>query len=66
MILQGLKQHLSLKRSDFALGHADQSGLVASLDWIVSRQALCHLIEPERTFELWRYWLKPSGHVQYD
>jgi SAM-dependent methyltransferase len=65
MIEQALKRNALLKRADFILGHADDSGLFESesFDWIVSRQVLCHLSEPEKVFTLWHRWLTPGGHM---
>lgn len=65
MIKQGLRLNQSLEPSDFRLGHADEAGLfpAGSFDWIVSRQVLCHLTDPQSTFAIWHQWLKPNGSV---
>jgi SAM-dependent methyltransferase len=34
-----------------------------SFDLIISRQLICHLIDPIRVFECWRRWLKPCGKI---
>lgn len=65
MIMHGLKQNSSLQRSDFIRGQAGDVNLFeeGSFDWIVSRQVLCHLSEPEKVFTVWLRWLKPGGQV---
>lgn len=65
MIEQGLQEDAGLAAEDFVLGKAEDADLLPPdrFDWIVSRQALCHLTEVDRSFAAWRRWLKPGGHV---
>lgn len=65
MVQEGLRRHVDLVRGDFVVGWADQVGLFepGRFAWIVSRQMLCHLSAPERTFAAWHRWLAPGGHA---
>lgn len=65
MIDQGLRKNAGLVAEDFILGSAGDDELFPSdrFDWIVSRQALCHLSEVDLCFHLLYRWLKPDGHV---
>lgn len=65
MIMEGLRRHPILQREDFVIGQADDISLFApqSFEWVVSRQVLCHLCEPEKAFATWHTWLKPGGHA---
>lgn len=35
----------------------------ATFDLIISRQLVCHLIDPIAVFECWKTWLKPGGRI---
>jgi SAM-dependent methyltransferase len=69
MIAEGLRRHLTLQQGDFVIGQvigqADDTGLFTpqSFEWVVSRQVLCHLCDPEKAFATWHSWLKPGGHA---
>jgi len=34
-----------------------------SFDLVISRQLVCHLIDPITVFSIWKEWLKPGGQV---
>lgn len=65
MIEQGLGENRGLTTVDFVAGSAEDDGLLPPdcFDWIVSRQALCHLSEVDRSFKAWCRWLKSGGHL---
>lgn len=65
MIAQGVRANACLSAADFVEGDADRADLFppGCFDWIVSRQVLCHLSEPERCFHIWHSWLKPGGYA---
>lgn len=35
----------------------------AAFDLIISRQLVCHLIDPIAVFQCWKSWLKPGGRI---
>ncbi|HWX37389.1 MAG TPA: class I SAM-dependent methyltransferase, partial [Steroidobacteraceae bacterium] len=35
----------------------------ATFDLIISRQLVCHLVDPIAVFECWKMWLKPGGRI---
>lgn len=49
----------------FHLGDTHQTDLfdLQSLDWIVSRQVVCHFYDPLLAFNNWHNWLKQDGQV---
>jgi SAM-dependent methyltransferase len=65
MTVEGLGRHSTLQQGDFVIGQANDTSLFTpqSFEWVVSRQVLCHLCEPEKAFATWHNWLKPGGHV---
>lgn len=65
MIARGLLLHPELSPSNFRVGEADDKELFppARFDWLVSRQALCHLEDPASCLRNWRDWLRPGGFM---
>lgn len=65
MVEQGLRLHDELARTHFVIGNAHDAPLFESesFDWIVSRQVLCHVDQPDTCFKAWFGWLKHGGHA---
>lgn len=65
MIQVAVTRHPSLRREEFFHGDADNADCFPqeTFDWILSRQLLCHLTEPNKAFHAWFGWLKPGGHI---
>lgn len=65
MVERALERNPALRRHDFVVGASDDAALFAAgaFDWIVSRQVLCHLVDPHRAFSAWAGWLRPGGRV---
>lgn len=63
MIERGLARDPRLRRDDFVAASAGDAQALpsASIDAIVCRQVLCHIVDPVAVFAVWRDWLKPGG-----
>lgn len=65
MVEEALARNPHLRREEFIVSASGNAALFCdgTFDWIVSRQVLCHLEEPERVFAAWFRWLRPGGLI---
>ncbi|MGQ2906233.1 MAG: class I SAM-dependent methyltransferase [Neoaquamicrobium sediminum] len=65
MIDEALRRNAQLTAEVFMEGRSSDARLFVtqSFDWIVCRQVLCHIEDPDTAFRAWHGWLKPGGRL---
>lgn len=63
-MLRGAQARLPQCRFELVTNESDPNLFPpATFDLIISRQLVCHLVDPIAVFECWKTWLKPGGRI---